>query len=110
MRTNTLLLALAATLSIANVSVAQEPPAPTTQATTTVTTETIAIPAAVPAPASALPAVPARGTSMEGVKTKFGAPLQEVPPVGTPAITRWDYPGFAVFFESDKVLHTVISQ
>jgi hypothetical protein len=47
---------------------------------------------------------------MESVKQKFGAPLQEAPPVGTPAITRWDYSGFAVFFEKDKVLHTVIAR
>jgi hypothetical protein len=46
---------------------------------------------------------------MDSVKTKFGAPLQEVPPVGKPAITRWDYSGFAVFFENDKVLHTVLA-
>jgi hypothetical protein len=47
---------------------------------------------------------------METVKNKFGAPLQEAPPVGIPAITRWDYSGFAVFFENDKVLHTVIAR
>jgi hypothetical protein len=47
---------------------------------------------------------------METVKSKFGAPLQEAPPVGIPAITRWDYSGFAVYFENDKVLHTVIAR
>jgi hypothetical protein len=47
---------------------------------------------------------------MEGVKAKFGSPVQEASPVGTPAITRWEYAGFVVFFENDKVLHTVIAR
>jgi hypothetical protein len=45
---------------------------------------------------------------MESVKAKFGAPLQEEPAVGTPPITRWDYAGYSVFFENDKVLHSVV--
>ena len=28
--------------------------------------------------------------------------------VGQPPITRWDYPGFSVYFEHDRVLHTVV--
>jgi hypothetical protein len=27
--------------------------------------------------------------------------------VGKPPITRWDYPGFSVFFEGDRVIDTV---
>ena len=72
-------------------------------------------PLAVPAPASvappaatSAPATPPRGTSMDDVRSKFGAPAQEVPAVGTPPITRWEYSGYIVFFENDKVLHTVI--
>ena len=52
--------------------------------------------------------VPARGTTMESVKSKFGQPTQEIPAVGKPPITRWEYPGYVVFFENDKVLHTVV--
>jgi hypothetical protein len=97
MRLNTLLLALAATLIIANSTLAQEQPAQVQPAQ----------PAAAPA---SVPAVPARGSTMEGVKAKFGAPTQESAAVGKPPITRWDYPGYAVFFENDRVLHTVIAR
>jgi len=51
---------------------------------------------------------PSRGSTMESVRAKFGAPSQESPAVGNPPISRWDYPGYSVFFESDKVLHTVV--
>jgi len=51
---------------------------------------------------------PARGSTMETVRAKFGAPSQEAPAVGKPPITRWDYPGYVVFFENDRVLHTVV--
>jgi hypothetical protein len=64
-----------------------------------------------PPPAStsaSAPVTPSRGASMEDVKAKFGAPSQEVPSIGQPPITRWEYPGYVVFFENDKVLHTVV--
>jgi len=51
---------------------------------------------------------PARGQTMESVKAKFGAPTNEVAAVGQPPISRWEYPGYVVFFENDKVLHTVV--
>lgn len=54
------------------------------------------------------PLTPARGSSMVDVKAKFGAPSQEMPSVGQPPITRWEYPGYVVFFENDRVLHTVL--
>jgi hypothetical protein len=61
------------------------------------------------APAAVAPVVtPARGATMDSVKEKFGAPSQEAPAVGQPPITRWEYPGYVVFFEHDRVLHTVI--
>jgi hypothetical protein len=50
---------------------------------------------------------PARGLTMDKVEAKFGAPSRRVPAVGEPPITRWEYPGFVVFFERDRVLHTV---
>lgn len=54
------------------------------------------------------PMTPPRGASMEDVKAKFGAPSQQMPSVGQPPITRWEYPGYVVFFENDRVLHTVL--
>lgn len=50
---------------------------------------------------------PARGMSMRSVESKYGTPASRVPAVGTPPISRWEYPGFVVFFEHDHVIHTV---
>jgi hypothetical protein len=50
---------------------------------------------------------PDRGMSMSSVEQRFGAPASKHPTVGQPPITRWDYPGFAVFFEKDRVIHAV---
>ena len=54
-------------------------------------------------------ATPARGMSMDQVATKFGSPVTKVPAVGKPPISRWQYPGFVVYFESDHVIHSVIA-
>lgn len=54
-------------------------------------------------------ATPTRGMSMDQVIAKFGAPVTKDPPVGKPPITRWEYPGFVVFFEYQHVIHTVIA-
>jgi hypothetical protein len=51
---------------------------------------------------------PTRGMSMRGVEERFGAPETRSAAVGQPPITRWDYPGFSVYFEHDRVLHTVV--
>lgn len=52
---------------------------------------------------------PARGSTMTSVEAKFGAPVARHPTVGAPPITRWDYAGFAVFFERDRVIHAVVT-
>ncbi len=51
---------------------------------------------------------PTRGMSMRGVEERFGAPEARSAAVGQPPITRWDYPGFSVYFEHDRVLHAVV--
>ena len=51
---------------------------------------------------------PARGMTMHAVEAKFGAPQQRHPAVGQPPISRWDYHGFTVFFENDRVIHAVV--
>jgi hypothetical protein len=51
---------------------------------------------------------PARGMSMDKVEAAFGAPANRVAAVGNPPITRWEYPGFVVFFENSIVLHSVV--
>ena len=50
---------------------------------------------------------PARGMSMEKVEATFGTPSSRVPAVGQPPISRWEYPGFTVYFEHQFVIHTV---
>ena len=50
---------------------------------------------------------PARGSTMSAVEAKFGAPQTRHDAVGSPPITRWDYAGFSVFFEKDRVIDAV---
>lgn len=64
--------------------------------------------------AKPLPAkLPQRGERMAEVLKQFGAPAVKHPTVGghepkRPPITRWDYPDFAVIFEKDIVVDTVV--
>ena len=56
--------------------------------------------------------VPKRGLTMDEVEKQFGAPVTKHPTVGgasaqQPPITRWDYNGFAVIFERDRVVDSV---
>lgn len=58
--------------------------------------------------------VPRRGESMSDVEKQFGAPVTRHPTVGgasahQPPITRWDYNGFAVIFEHDRVVDSVVT-
>lgn len=63
----------------------------------------------IPAPATTEIALPERGMTMTSVETLFGAPLEKLPPVGEPPITRWVYKDYIVFFEYDRVLHSVLT-
>ena len=56
--------------------------------------------------------VPKRGLTMNDVEKQFGAPVTRHPTVGggsprQPPITRWDYNGFSVIFERDRVVDSV---
>jgi hypothetical protein len=51
---------------------------------------------------------PRRGITMGEVEKQFGAPATRHPTVGKPPITRWDYNGFAVVFEHDRVIDSVV--
>lgn len=67
----------------------------------------------VPEPAADLPELPVRGQTMQQVQQRLGAPLQRYAPVGgghprQPPITRWDYDGYSVFFEHDRVIDAVV--
>ena len=52
---------------------------------------------------------PARGSTMGDVEKRFGAPQTRHPTVGQPPITRWDYNGFCVVFERDRVIDSVVT-
>jgi hypothetical protein len=83
----------------------------------------LALPFALPAsadvllvdsmPASASTSTPASGVNMPQVRQQYGDPLTEHPSVSVsggpsqPPITRWDYDSFSVFFEHDRVVHSV---
>ena len=51
---------------------------------------------------------PRNGLSMPQVRQQFGNPKAEIPAVGDPPISRWEYDGYSVFFEYDLALHSVI--
>lgn len=53
---------------------------------------------------------PNRGMDMDKVRAEYGEPAQEHQAVGDPPITRWDYDRYSVFFEYDKVLHSVVTE
>jgi len=51
---------------------------------------------------------PTRGSSMTTVESTFGAASERGAAVGEPPISRWEYPGFTVFFEHEHVIHSVV--
>ena len=56
---------------------------------------------------------PGKGSTMSAVLREFGQPTTKRKPVGggskqQPPITRWDYPGFSVFFENTHVVDAVV--
>ena len=74
----------------------------------------LAVPEADPQAQAAAPAaLPAKGITMAAVKKQFGEPRTTRGPVGGdtpkhPPITRWDYDGFVVIFEKDRVVDAVV--
>ncbi|MEM7378826.1 MAG: hypothetical protein AAF460_15150 [Pseudomonadota bacterium] len=50
---------------------------------------------------------PKRGITKADVLSQLGEPDQRIGEVGDPPISSWRYNGFQVYFEHDRVLHTV---
>jgi hypothetical protein len=50
---------------------------------------------------------PSRGMSKKAVETTWGEPSVRRGGIGAPPISRWEYPGFVVYFEYDNVVHAV---
>lgn len=58
--------------------------------------------------------LPTRGMTMTQVEKTFGAPQRKLPPRGGdtplhPVIHRWVYPGYIVYFERNRVIHSVLN-
>lgn len=53
-------------------------------------------------------ATPTRGSLMASVSKQFGEPQHRAGPVGEPPISQWDYGNFIVYFERDRVIHSVV--
>ena len=70
--------------------------------------ETVAVDNGIAVKESDVP-TPTRGMTMDQVAGKFGTPASKVPAVGQPPISRWEYPGFVVYFEAEHVIHSVVS-
>jgi len=51
--------------------------------------------------------LPAAGMDQDSVRKRWGAPREVRGPVGNPPISQWHYADFVVYFEYDRVLHTV---
>lgn len=57
--------------------------------------------------------LPQRGLSMAQVQKLYGAPVAKLAPAGGdaprhPVINRWRYDGYTVYFERNRVIHTVV--
>lgn len=68
----------------------------------------VTMPAAAEPAASVPVSTPDRGITMNKVEAEYGSPSERHAAIGSPPITRWDYPGFSVFFERDHVIHSVV--
>jgi outer membrane protein assembly factor BamE (lipoprotein component of BamABCDE complex) len=52
--------------------------------------------------------VPRTGMTQASVRASWGQPASAEGPVGQPPISQWYYDRFVVYFESDRVIHSVL--
>ena len=69
--------------------------------------DTVAIPVGQQTMQSTI-SVPRSGMSKTSVERQYGAPVNRQAAVGYPPISSWSYNGFTVYFEYDRVIHTVV--
>ncbi len=50
---------------------------------------------------------PERGSLKSRVLDLYGEPVQRIAEIGQPPISRWVYEEFKVYFEYDRVIHSV---
>ena len=73
--------------------------------TTTVQADVLRIP--ISQQGSASIKMPTHGDKQAQVIQQFGEPSKRHASVGQPPISRWDYPGFSVYFEHSTVVNSV---
>lgn len=54
--------------------------------------------------------LPVNGMTQETVQERWGPPLEIREAVGQPPIIQWHYEEFVVYFEDNRVLHTVMKR
>lgn len=69
----------------------------------------LAIPVGQQGSSHAAIAKPKTGMKAEVVEQKFGAPLEKSAAVGQPPVSHWKYANYTVYFESDRVITTVLN-
>lgn len=69
--------------------------------------ETVAIPLGQQGKAWQVEA-PRHGLDKSQVEAQFGEPLTKSGPVGDPPIYTWEYTRFNVYFEGERVIHSVV--
>lgn len=79
----------------------------TTAVCSLVTAEELAVPAGQQGASQNVPR-PKSGLSMDQVNARFGSPGQQIAAVGEPPISRWVYDAYTVYFERDRVIHSVL--
>ena len=70
--------------------------------------DTVAVPAGQQGAAYQDVDRPKSGLTMDQVTAKFGEPSQKIAPVGDPPISRWVYDKYTVYFENNRVIHSVL--
>ncbi len=68
----------------------------------------VRVPIMTQADRSAQTKLPRTGQSQASVEQAYGTPSAMSGPVGRPPISQWDYATFVVYFEQDRVIHTVL--
>ncbi len=53
---------------------------------------------------------PHHGQTQAEVKATYGEPISQTGPVGEPPISTWEFEQFNVYFESDRVIHSVVKK
>lgn len=70
--------------------------------------DTVAVPIGQQGSTHQQEARPRSGMSMSQVNAQYGNPSQQLPAVGDPPISRWVYDHYTVYFEHDRVVHSVL--